>query len=118
STGMGPGTCQWYHSDRPAGSYGRDGLQKQDPGLLLRMWIVGGARLGSEFSDEVFYLDTNKVPPEWVQVNASGYIPAIARAAYAMDSRDRLWVVGGTAQPDGPRLNLRPLPLAIFGLRV
>ena len=36
STGMGPGTCQWYHSDRPAGSYGRDGLQKQDPGLLLR----------------------------------------------------------------------------------
>ncbi|CAE7845956.1 unnamed protein product, partial [Symbiodinium sp. KB8] len=30
STGMGPGTCQWYHSDRPAGSYGRDGLQKQD----------------------------------------------------------------------------------------
>ncbi|CAE7886898.1 ADO2, partial [Symbiodinium microadriaticum] len=63
-----------------------------------KMWIVGGdRRLGgaSDLSNEVFYLDTNKVPPEWVQVNASGYIPPIHSAAAAMDSRDRLWVMGG-----------------------
>jgi len=68
------------------------------------MWIFGGSH-GSfgimNFSNEVFCLDTNKVPPEWVQVNASGYIPPIQSAAAAMDSRDRLWVMGGTAQPDG-----------------
>jgi len=73
-------------------------------GLFVEMWIFGGSH-GSfgimNFSNEVFCLDTNKVPPEWVQVNASGYIPPIQSAAAAMDSRDRLWVMGGTAQPDG-----------------
>ncbi|OLQ09761.1 hypothetical protein AK812_SmicGene6625 [Symbiodinium microadriaticum] len=111
-TGMGPGTCQWYHSDRPVAAHGSDGLQKQDPGLMFRMWIVGGLGGASDLSNEVFYLDTNKVPPEWVQVNASGYIPPIHSAAAAMDSRDRLWVMGGMLRTtDG--LNLSPGPSLI-----